>query len=382
MSLIIDLLRKVGEKDKTQGVPLSIASGSKSVRNRRGVIIILLFVSVLIGAGAYVGVSVFLQQKLTEERIQSEFIALKERVRASRASAPAVSDEGEEAVSEPDEEPSVMDATEPVPQPVENSGKNPQTGKPAQEQAEEGSKQAEEPEVKELQQAKMSNLSEEKEIEKVVEDILPEKTPPKAESQPATGLTARINEAMYSNNLFYGDLYFKRGNLLKSLKYYEKAYSIRKTPKVANNLVLIYTRLGLFKKAEEIIEDSPDEKLVYTYLMELARVAGTKRTLEKGDDFLEYDRQGYVHFALGYIYDQMGEHEKALRHYSTAYTRNPSNMFFAYNYARMLEATGKLRKAFVVYRGVYTEATDKKLKETAGQRLRLLRSLGVSDEKR
>ena len=388
MSLIIDLLRKVGDKEKAQGVPPSITAGAGTgeAKGRRWVILILLFVAVLFGAGSYFGITLFLEKRLAQERIESEFLALKERVRASRSSVPVVSEEEEEVqTTEVDDEPSVMEATQPATTPVQE-GELAQDNEPMKSQTEvnhpapeKNPKQEATVPPRELQQAKMSKLNEEEELEKVVGDIMPEQQP--SGVMRGAEPSDRTAEAIYANSVFYGDMYFKKGNFLKSMKYYERAYSINRDHKVANNLVLIYVRLGLLDKARTIIDRTKNERLVYTYLMEMTRISGTKKALEEGKELVRYDRHGYAHFALGYIYDLMGDHKQALLHYSKAYAKDPSNTFFAYNYARMLEATGDLRKAYVVYRGIYREATDKKLKETAGQRLRLLRSLGVSDEK-
>lgn len=381
MSLLMDLLRKVGEKEKSSKVPPSIKPPFREDRGKQGIklfllVVIMGFFSVI----AYIVTIYLVGGKMESKRLEEQIIALKKSIersspqKAENISEPSASDLGQnqskEEGQEEEEEPSVLDGgvgenqeAEQEPQ-VNSGGENKADRK---EVADEEKERKEEIPEKERLQAKMSNVNPELEVEKIVRDVVPQNPPPQSGSF--------IPE--YANSLYYGDYYFKKGDLRRSMEFYERAYSIRRSENVANNLITIYLRLGLRSKAKAILKNHPTERLYYTYIMELAKNLGTEEALGEIGALIGSDRSGYLYFARAYLRERKGDLEGASEDYRTAYSKDPANPYFAFNHARMLEREGRLKEAYRVYRSLNMQNLEPKIKDIVRERLKELRHLGI-----
>lgn len=181
----------------------------------------------------------------------------------------------------------------------------------------------------------------------------------------------------YNAYIMLADESFRKGRLYDSARYYEKALKIKESKSVANNLLVVYVRLGEFEKARTLLRNFKDEELVYTYMVELTRAGLTDRALEIADIFRFVDKRGFVSFAEGYAFESKRDFARALKSYRNAYIKNPVNPYFAFNYARLLEASGKLKEAVSIYRSLKTMELEPKLKDIVRQRLRYFELLGL-----
>jgi tetratricopeptide (TPR) repeat protein len=84
-----------------------------------------------------------------------------------------------------------------------------------------------------------------------------------------------LNQAMYFNTgpqLYetLGDLYFKKGNLTKALKYYESSYSLSKNPIVLSKILRIFFIKNRIKEAEKMVKNGSNlaKSLFYAYYAE------------------------------------------------------------------------------------------------------------------
>jgi len=168
-----------------------------------------------------------------------------------------------------------------------------------------------------------------------------------------------------------GDKYFRQGDLIKSMLYYEEALKLKADPDIVNNLVVIYTRLSKFEKAEKLIENFPNSRVVYSYLVELVEKGLYSKARSVARRYIKYDNSGYISFGLGYVYEKLGELKKAMECYKEAYEKDPLNPYFALNYARLLEVSGNYLKAYVVYRSISTD--NENIKKLAESRIRELK---------
>jgi tetratricopeptide (TPR) repeat protein len=347
MSLLMDLLKKVGEKDKKRALHPSISRVHRAGGSRRSLFFGLAAGFLVISVFAYIFSTRILERFMMGEDYSTQLALVKDRAvkreqeieEPVEVSEQTVNDEEMEEIVEVEEQ-----ITEEEP-PVEE---------------------------KEIIQAKMSADSKKAEVEKLLGDLRREEAaqfPPKG----AENLTAD-----YTSSLFYADHYFREGNLKKSMEFYEKAYSIRKSTKVANNLILIYIRLGLIDRAKKLAFQEKDEKLLYTYIVELARSYGSDRALKEIERAISFDRRGYLYFARGYLREKAGDIILAFEDYKRAYKKDPSNPYFAYNYARLLEQRGKLRDALIIYNSLNAGDLDPKIRNIVRERIDYLRSLGLS----
>ncbi len=383
MSLLMDLLKKVGEKEKSSQVPPSIKPPFREDRGKQSLKLFLLVVLMgFFSVVAYIVTIYLVGEKVDSKRLEEQILALKESVEKStpqRDRMSAAPQQESTAQNQPvaedieeEEEPSTLDGGMDLTQQEARSNQvNSQKVKPPRKESaiveRPNSEGEEEIPEKERLQAKMSNVNPELEVGKIVKDVVPTGPQPQG--------TSFIPE--YANSLYYGDYYFKKGELRRSMEFYEKAYSIRRSENVANNLITIYMRLGLRSKAQAILKNHPTEKIYYTYIMELANNFGTDEALEEIGSFIPSDRRGYLYFARGYLRERMGDIEGASKDYRTAYSKDPANPYFAFNHARMLERSGRLKEAYRVYLALNLQNLEPKIQDIVRDRLKELRSLGI-----
>ncbi len=343
MSLLMDLLKKVGEKEKKPSVHPSVTK-PPSRPHRRGFYLLVGVAMIIAGIGSYFLSTYLLEQVAVDVDYTERISEIKQRAQERQLTAVQEQEQEQEEETLEEEVAGVEGPSEEVVQ--------------------------EEPmEEKELVQAKMSQDTQKSEMQKIIGDIEEKK-----EVKPVKPFNPLGD---YAVNIFYGDHYFKKGDLKKSLEFYEKAYSLRRSRKVANNLIVIYVRLGLLTKAEDLIKKDNDERLYYSYFLEVSRNLGPEEALEKIEKMKFNEKKGYISFAKGFILEKLGNVKEALESYEKAYKKDPSNPYFAYNYARLLDLSGNLKKAVVVYRMLNNQRLDPNLRSSVEKRLRELRSLGL-----
>ena len=325
MSLLMDLLKKLESQSPKTNVPPTLLKGrdKKSVSRR---ILILLAPLFLLGAVA----SYFATQSLLGE----------EGIKVVRREMPNTQPPKEEQLLKVEEEPEVK-----AKPPKKYTEEKPEESKPPAESAQ----------------------TSKEEIRKLTEDIGIKK---KTENKKAVA-------PMNINTLLYlADRSYREGNLEKSREYYEKAFRLKEEERIANNLLVIYVRLGEYVKADALVRKFGSEELAYTYIMELSK-KDKRKALKVTERYLSLDRKGLIHFARGYIYEGEGDRERALEEYRKAYSRDRSNPYFGYNYARLLELNRRYREALKVYEELEKEELEPRIKSIVRERIRYLKFMGL-----
>jgi len=331
MSLLIDVLRKFRDNNRKISVHPLIAKGKGSQEPLKKKAVLVLAPLVLIsGLGAY-----FLTQLVVGGFEPAPVdIRYREQLRAKLPQEPLPEKESVEETLIPVSENNLPSEPEPVQSPTE---------------------------IK-VRQPVRSNVKEEP-VEKLVEEL--------KEVKKVSSSVIDINSLLYK-----ADKSFREGDLRKSAELYEKVLSIKPTDSAVNNLLVVYARLGEFIKAERLLGEFPKEKFIYSYLIELSKNGHYERALKLSDKFLYLDKNGYLHFARGYIYEQLGDIGSALAEYRRAYQKSSSVPYFTYNYARLLEFTGRYREAYKLYESLNSTELEPNLKGIVEQRLRYLRLMG------
>ncbi len=170
--------------------------------------------------------------------------------------------------------------------------------------------------------------------------------PPKPEQLP---LPERKQKPTFDDLVLEADTAFREGKLLRSIKLYEKALSVKQDNTVINNLVVLYTRVGEPEKAENLVRKYPEGKIIYSYVVELVRIGRTPQAFKIAEEMVKFDNTGFVSFSLGYIHESTGNFAAAGEFYRKAFEISPENYYFAFNYARILEANGKFYEARRIY---------------------------------
>ncbi len=222
-------------------------------------------------------------------------------------------------------------------------------------------RKVEEEKVLEEKRPRRVNKASERSVKKVIEDL---RLPP-----PRKTVKPREN---FAELAYLADLYFRKGDLLRSKEYYERALELEQNPKVKRNLVVVYVRLGLYERAGALARSS-GEDLAYVFLVELARRGEVERAVRDGRELLKIDRSGKVFFSLGYLYEISGDTGEALKNYRIAYEKNPSNPYFALNYARLLEAFGDYEGAYRIYESIKDLSLKPEIKILVEERLSYIR---------
>ncbi len=375
MSLIIDILKKLEGKTKRTRVHPALLRRTAGVQDRKRYVFLGLSILFALSAlGAYF-VSDLILSRAVQQDMGIERIVASVRVPEQEASEPEPIPQEEELPEEEVPEPTIVREAQTRTLPVEEKS------------------EPEEVVAERKQEPEPVRVSKSTGVEKMVSDIVPEpveeETVPEQEAreeEPEPTPTSPPPEPeprkkpppreSFSKLAYLADKSFRSGKLIDSMRYYEEALSVKEDIKVANNLVVVYVRLGLYEKARDLISRMGSEKLAYTYLIELSRSGDTERAIREGEELKGLDARGKVLFALGYAYELEGDILKALEHYRKAYRKNPGDPYIAVNYARLLEAMGNLREAYRVYRGLNFTGLDPKLKSLVEERLSHLRSLG------
>lgn len=352
MSLLIDVLRKFKGDSKRFSIYPALAS-SKQEGGGRGKI--LAFGIILLGVTASVG-SYFLVQMVLSPYTTPGFRQVS-RTMSDTESPPS---------------PPPQEVTAPPTAQEEISPKPNEQGTQVKEKSE-----GEElpPTQKEIKQAESSQTDEDVALSKLTSDIEPSEAEEKnfVEESKVTEQIPDLDPttlAVIANDLF------KKGNYYKSALYYERSLSAKYDPKVVNNLLIVYTRLKDFSKAEELIDRYRSERLAYIYIMELANSGEPDYALEVSEKLMGYDRSGLVHFARAMILERTRKYKEALEEYSTAYQKNRHDPYLLYNYARMLESVGKLKEAYALYSQLRAYNLNNDMRKLVNSRIELFRRWG------
>jgi len=394
MSLIIDILKKLEGKTKRPKVHPALLKKTSEIQDKKRYIFLAFSILFALSAlAAYIVSDKILSRAVQPDVSIENLVASVERREPARKQAePSPKELPPEEMPEEAPEPTIVKEVQPV----------------ALTERKEEEPQAVEVDVEEKPTPKPVKVSETTGVEKIVSDMVAEppeavpqqapepepqpepkeeKPPPKPEPRPALELKPETRPSVpqrakpqpkgsFAKLVYLADRSFREGNLAESMKYYEQAFSIKEDRKVANNLIVIYTRLGLYDKARDLILKLKDENLAYAYLVELSRSGEYEKAVQEGRRLKDLDRRGKVYFALGYAHEMQGDLEMALKNYKAAYRKNPGDPYIAVNYARLLEATGDLREAFKVYSSLNFASLDPRLKSLVEGRLNYLRSLG------
>ena len=333
MSLLMDVLRRFHLQRRKFPVHPTLLKGNRS-RRRKAVLLVAVLAFGVSGVAAYFATSLIMTSVQPPPSIPVQ----------------------QAAMEAPKPEPKTPPPEQPKPpEPKTTEVKQETTQAPKEETPK-----------KEPEPPKAAKLEPEEEVRKITRDIEPRPKEPM--------VVVSEDPVTY---LIMADKFFREGNLPKSKEYYEKAYNIRKSLKTANNLIVVSTRIGDFRRSEEIIEHHKDEKLAYTYLMELINLGRQAQAIEVAKKYISMNTKGFISFALGYAYETMGDYKKALENYEAAYRKDPYNPYFAYNYARLLDYTRNYAEAVRIYRTLKDLEVDPKIKRSVEERLMQLRSMGL-----
>ncbi len=164
--------------------------------------------------------------------------------------------------------------------------------------------------------------------------------------------------------LLEADLEFRKGNIGRSIRLYEKVIELQPSEIAVNNLLILYAKTRRYESAQRLLETHFSDRALYGYLIELANQGELETATALAERFINRDGGGFINFALGYILELRGDEDRAINHYRKAFELNPSNWYFGFNYARLLEKAGRDMDAYRVYKRLNNlKVEDPKVRE-------------------
>ncbi|MBK3331622.1 tetratricopeptide repeat protein [Persephonella atlantica] len=166
--------------------------------------------------------------------------------------------------------------------------------------------------------------------------------------------------------------YLKKGNYTESLKFYQKAYSIKPEERVLTNIIILKIGAGEGDIKEiEKIKDTENIYKIALFAINRNRSYLVEKFIKKR---LSTDSSGILHYLLGIIYEKNGQLIDAEEEYKKAFELNQTDPYVSYAYGRILEINKKYRLSRKIYE--YTlkiiKSKDTKLRKTVSERLKIL----------
>ena len=192
-------------------------------------------------------------------------------------------------------------------------------------------------------------------VKKIVQTQEKEKDKPQQQkSESKTSLTiqntTKISKFVKSSMLLKAAKAYKEGDESTAMLYYEmllnSGYS---TQKIRNNLVYLYGKRGAWDEAKKIIDkERYTSKLLYAYAY------GEIETNQ--DSFLEHmsqdiliDKSGRLALLAGHYFEQRQDIERAASFFKMSYSKNPSDLYNIFAYARSLDIQENYTEALTQY---------------------------------
>ena len=175
----------------------------------------------------------------------------------------------------------------------------------------------------------------------------------------------RHPDALSMNNL--ADAYYNSKDLDKAREYYQKAISLGpKLPQAYLGLGEAFRLLGESSRAVETYsrllslfpdDEKIDVKVIEAYTRAIADNPGNDLYKEKREEVLadfeqlskrkNYNAAGY--YSLGFLYEQVGGKEEAMRFYTKAVQMKPDYKQALYNLANLYQDAGNYKIAMALY---------------------------------
>ncbi|WP_457644355.1 tetratricopeptide repeat protein [Persephonella sp.] len=183
--------------------------------------------------------------------------------------------------------------------------------------------------------------------------------------------------AQISAYITLAEKYLEEGNLSKAYTYYKKLYDLKRSEEILHNILILAVETGNIQELRKYLPEIKSEETISSIVIKL--VDNEKYSLAKEvlNSYADQDKKGLIDYAKGYFYENTGNTSEAIFYYERAYSKNPSDPYIAYAYARMLEIKGAQNKAYKVYRKILNLSCENEfLLNVVRERINLLEALG------
>ena len=200
-------------------------------------------------------------------------------------------------------------------------------------------------------------------------------TIPKTESTVPI-LTPKEREQKFSEYVMKGDEAFLVGNTKEAIKWYEKALYLKNDIGVLNNLLSLYIQAGKPDLILKVFDTEPppitNENIISGLVIEMIKKGYTKQAKAIIEKTIKYDKNGYLLYAKGFLYEKQKNPILAFKYYELAYEKNKYDPYIIYKYAEFLESREEYEKAEKLYRKILSISTDMALNKKVEKKLKKL----------
>ncbi|WP_457641190.1 tetratricopeptide repeat protein [Persephonella sp.] len=211
-------------------------------------------------------------------------------------------------------------------------------------------------------------------LDKVLAKIENTEDEKESKDQPDTTDTMETQTpTKFSAYLSLAEKYLDEGNLEKSLEYYKKAYSINPSEDILNNILVLLVDTGNIKNINKYLQKTKNTEIISSVIIRLIDSERFYLAKDLIDKYIGSDPRGVISYTYGYYLETTGNISEAAFYYEKAYSRNPSDPYFAYSYGRILEIKGNYKKAYKIYKKILNlNCNDESLLDIVKSRLYLL----------
>ncbi len=226
-----------------------------------------------------------------------------------------------------------------------------------------------EKELNQLENLQIPNsvvLSVQNEIAKISIPVISETQ--KEKRQSPKNLDLEFNSFVSMADNFYNEKDFEN-----SIKWYQKAFQIKKDSYVLNKLLILNYQQKNWANIDALLPELKDEQTIYSFLLNLIndnQITFAKEILDKK---INLDKNGYLFYLNGMIFENQGDLLQAENSYKKAFEKNSTDPYLAYSYGRILEINKKYSQALNVYLQTEKLDLDNQLKTIIQQRISILR---------
>ncbi|WP_457643370.1 tetratricopeptide repeat protein [Persephonella sp.] len=179
---------------------------------------------------------------------------------------------------------------------------------------------------------------------------------------------------LYTTYLSKANSYLDKGQLKKSLLFYEKAYSINPKEKLLKNIIVLKIMTGQVKNINRYIRKIKNDSYLADIILGIINAGHLSEAEKILKTALKSGKSPYMLYVYGILLEKKGLYKKAESVYKEAYSLEPEDPYIAYAYGRILEINGKYRNAVNVYKSILKmNSTDEKIGMVVRERLKILR---------
>ncbi|PLX71570.1 MAG: hypothetical protein C0602_00730 [Denitrovibrio sp.] len=197
---------------------------------------------------------------------------------------------------------------------------------------------------------------------------------PKKMRQPISAEQKAIfdKKIAYNTLTTTGERAFKSGDYDRAADSYEKALKIKKSEAALSNLIKAKIAKGDIQSVNPLLlkhKVLANEKIVSTAALDLENAGFGDKGLALIAQYIGvFETDGRLYYVAGQINERAGRYVRAEAAYMRAVEHFPTDAYYLFAYARMLDVNKKLPEAVIVYKKVSTLDTSDELKTTSAER--------------